>query len=91
MPFYRRFHALLPSKHPKAGNIRDLLHSFEINGPHGTHLVLVHEASQMSLRSMDKVFKDDKGFDESFAKAGTRELLEVVDFLHTEVKAVHTG
>lgn len=40
---------------------------------------------------MDTVFMKGRGFDEEFVKGAIKELLEAVDFLHTEVKAVHTG
>jgi serine/threonine-protein kinase SRPK3 len=91
MPFYESLRVALLSRHQGAGNIRKLLTSFEIPGPHGTHSVLVHEVSQMSLRNMDKIFMNDCGFDEVFVKAAVRELLQAVDFLHSEVHAVHTG
>ena len=45
----------------------------------------------MSLRDMDTVFMKGRGFDEVFAKGAIRELLEALDFLHTEVQTVHTG
>jgi hypothetical protein len=32
-----------------------------------------------------------RGFDEEFVKSAITELLEAIDFLHTEVQAVHTG
>ena len=68
-----------------------LLDSFEVTGPHGKHIALALQVSQMSLRDMDLVFMKERGFDEGFVKAGIKELLFALDFLHTEVKAVHTG
>lgn len=40
---------------------------------------------------MDLVFMKGEGFEEAFAKSAVSELLEAVDFLHTEVRAVHIG
>lgn len=40
---------------------------------------------------MDTVFMKGRGFEEDFVKSAIKELLQAVDFLHTEVKAVHTG
>lgn len=72
-------------------NIRKLLASFEIDGPFGKHVALALQASQMSIRDMDTVFMDGRGFSEEFVKGAVKELLEAVDFLHTEVQSVHTG
>lgn len=91
LPFYKHLSNILPSKHHGAGNIRKLLDSFEVVGPHGKHIVLALQVSQMSLRDMDTVFMKGRGFDEEFVKSAIKELLAAVDFLHTEVQAVHTG
>ena len=45
----------------------------------------------MSLRDMDIVFMKGRGLDEDFVKGAVTELLQALDFLHTEVQAVHTG
>jgi serine/threonine-protein kinase SRPK3 len=45
----------------------------------------------MSLRDLDLVFMKGRGFDEEFVKGAVTELLQALDFLHTEVQAVHTG
>ncbi|OAA43650.1 Protein kinase-like domain protein [Metarhizium rileyi] len=90
LPFYERLNRVLPSTHAGAGKIRKLLHSFKVTGPHGTHVALVMQASQMSLRDMDLVFMKGGGFNESFVKSAIMELLKCLDFLHTEVQAVHT-
>ncbi|KAI1820822.1 kinase-like domain-containing protein [Xylaria intraflava] len=90
LPFYEHLSKIPPSKHLGAGNVRNLLDWFEVAGPHGKHIVLVLQVSQMSLRDMDTVFMKGLGFDEDFVKGAVKELLKAVDFLHTEVQAVHT-
>lgn len=45
----------------------------------------------MSIRDMDIVFMDSRGFSEGFVKGAIKELLEALDFLHTEAQSVHTG
>ncbi|KAK9237119.1 kinase-like domain-containing protein [Lipomyces kononenkoae] len=90
LPFYNHLNKILPSHHPGANNIRKLLGTFEIIGPHGKHIALALQVSQMSLRDLDTVFMRGRGFDEEFVKGAIRELLEALDFLHTEVQAVHT-
>ncbi|KAG6031391.1 hypothetical protein E4U41_007583 [Claviceps citrina] len=64
LPFYERLRKLLPSQHPGAGRIRHLLGHLEIKGPDGTHSVLIHDVSQMSLRDMNAVFERSRGFNE---------------------------
>lgn len=92
LPFYEHLNTVLPtSKHVGADNVRKLLASFEVSGPHGNHIVLALQVSQMSLRDMDTVFMKGRGFEEDFVKSAIKELLQAVDFLHTEAKAVHTG
>lgn len=79
------------TKNPGRNNIRQLLDSFEISGPHGRHVVLVLQPAQMSLRDMKLVFRQDGGFDERFVKGAVEELLKALDFLHSEAHIVHTG
>lgn len=91
LPFYEKLNKALPSRHIGAENIRKLLGSFKVNGPFGTHIVLVLQASQMSLRDMDTVFMQGRGFNENFVKSAIKELLQALDFLHSKVQVVHTG
>ncbi|KAL2793263.1 kinase-like domain-containing protein [Aspergillus keveii] len=70
-------------------NVRSLHDSFEIQGPDGSHVVLVLEPAQMSLRDMKTVFRPE-GFDEDMVKCAIIELLKALDFLHTQAKIVHT-
>lgn len=44
----------------------------------------------MSLRDMKVVFQQG-GFDEDLVKGAITELLQAVDFLHTQGQSVHTG
>ncbi|KAI8712043.1 Protein kinase domain-containing protein [Fusarium sp. LHS14.1] len=90
LPFYEDLNKLQPSKHIGAENIRKLLDSFQVSGSHGNHIVLTLQVSQMSLRDMDTVFMKGRGFEEDFVKSAIKELLQAVDFLHTEAQAVHT-
>ncbi|KAJ4183352.1 hypothetical protein NW755_009843 [Fusarium falciforme] len=91
LPFYEHLNNVLPtSKHVGADNVRKLLASFEVSGPHGNHIVLALQVSQMSLRDMDTVFMKGRGFEEDFVKSAIKELLQAVGFLHTEAQTVHT-
>lgn len=91
LPFYQHLDKFLPSLHPGAKNVRKLLSSFEVTGPHGKHVALALQVSQMSIRDMGTVFMDGAGFPEEFVKGAVKELLEALDFLHTVVQSVHTG
>jgi hypothetical protein len=71
-------------------NIRNLHDSFEIQGSDGSHVVLVLEPAQMSLRDMKTVFRPE-GFHKDMVKGAIIELLKALDFLHTQAKIVHTG
>ncbi|EGD97359.1 CMGC protein kinase [Trichophyton tonsurans CBS 112818] len=90
-PFYDQIsrHLTNTKSQYERQNIRRVLSTFQLAGPHGIHPVLVCEASQMSLRDMKTVFFPN-GFEESFVKAATIELLKAVDFLHTRAGVVHT-
>ncbi|KAL5335213.1 kinase-like protein [Aspergillus crustosus] len=77
------------SSHQGRNNIRRMLDSFGVNGPHGKHIIVVFEAAQMSLRDMRVVFRRD-GFDEDFVKGAVIELLHALYFLHLQGEVVHT-
>lgn len=91
LPFYDHVKKQLQtSSHQGRYNIRKLLDSFTVSSQDGTHIVLVFEAAQMSLRDMEVVFQQE-GFDENLVKGAITELLQAVDFLHTQEQVVHTG
>ncbi|KAG6003500.1 hypothetical protein E4U21_001991 [Claviceps maximensis] len=90
IPFYERLEQVLPSKHLGAANIRKLLGSFDVVGPHGKHNVLVLQPSQMCLFAMEETYMRGR-FDELLVRSGIREILLSLDFLHTKVEAIHTG
>lgn len=91
LPFYEQLETVRSGNHRGAGNIRRVLGSFNITGPHGEHHVVILQVAQMSLRDMDTVFMDGQGFDEGFTQGAVIELLEAIDFLHTKVGVVHSG
>ncbi|KAF4987740.1 hypothetical protein FGRMN_10164 [Fusarium graminum] len=81
---------LARTNNPGRNNIRNLVDSFEIEGPDGRHIVLVMQAAQMSLRDFKTVFREDGGFDEAFVRGAVEELLKALDFIHKEAHVVHT-
>ncbi|KAH8435043.1 uncharacterized protein LDX57_012672 [Aspergillus melleus] len=92
LPVYDRINSRMAEISYKVrgiNNIRKLLDSFEVTGPHGKHTVLVFEPAQMSLRDMRFVFRRE-GFEEEFVKGAIIELLKALDFLHSHGEIVHT-
>ncbi|KAK0390670.1 hypothetical protein NLU13_0174 [Sarocladium strictum] len=81
---------LRKTANPGRNNIRELLDSFEIDGPCGKHVVLAFQPAQMSLRDMKLIFQKDGGFNETFVKGAVQELLKALDLLHDEAHIVHT-
>ncbi|CAK7237250.1 hypothetical protein SEUCBS140593_009895 [Sporothrix eucalyptigena] len=65
--------------------------SFQVAGPHAVHMVLVLQASQMTVRDMDIVFMNCRGFDKGFVNGTIEELPEALDFLLSERRDVHPG
>ncbi|KAK5994313.1 hypothetical protein PT974_04786 [Cladobotryum mycophilum] len=80
LPFYEALDRALPSKHYGANNIRKLIESFDELGPHGKHVALVLQLSQISLRDINTVFFKGHGSEELFVKGAIKELLQAIDF-----------
>lgn len=80
----------MSSDHPGRENIRRFLDSFTITGPDGKHIVLVQEPALISLFDLSQRMNDNR-FPEQTVKEVITELLEALDFLHTECEVVHTG
>ena len=81
---------LAETRHPGRNFIRKLLDHFYIQGPHGLHICLVHEPLGVSA---DLLLKMTPGHVMSLddMKPGIRQLLVVLDFLHSECNVIHTG
>lgn len=78
------------SKHPGRDFVRKLLDHFDIQGPHGRHICLVHEPLGTSADFLVKMSpKQAMTLDDM--KPGIRQLLVALDFLHSECHVIHTG
>lgn len=80
----------LDSKHPGKASVRTLLDHFTVFGPDGNHQCLVHEPLSLSLQWLRQQFPT-RTYPESLLKITTIEILQALDFLHTEADIVHTG
>ncbi|KAJ5481567.1 hypothetical protein N7475_000379, partial [Penicillium sp. IBT 31633x] len=89
LPFYQHIAPHMSSDHPGRENIRRFLDSFTITGPDGKHIVLVQEPALISLFDLSQRMSDNR-FPEQTVKEVITELLEALDFLHTECEVVHT-
>jgi serine/threonine-protein kinase SRPK3 len=80
----------LSSDHDGRHRIRRLLDSFEVQGPHGRHICLVHEPLGISFEEL-RDFTADRVFGEDLIRQTFRPILEGFEFLHEEAKVIHTG
>jgi len=80
----------LSSDHNGRHRIRRLLDSFEVRGPHGRHICLVHEPLGISFEEL-RDLTTDRVFDEDLIRQTFRPVLEGFEFLHKEAKVIHTG
>ncbi|KAF7620965.1 hypothetical protein AFLA_006258 [Aspergillus flavus NRRL3357] len=77
------------TKHPGRNFIRKLLDHFDIEGPHGRHVCLVHEPLGTSADFLVKMFRGHAMTLDDM-KPGIRQLLIALDFLHSECHIIHT-
>lgn len=89
LAIYEHINAL-SSDHQGRHRIRSLLDSFEVQGPHGRHICLVHEPLGISFEEL-RDFPADRMFDEDMIRQTFRPILQGFEFLHEEVKVIHTG
>ncbi|KAI5193501.1 hypothetical protein E4T38_09947 [Aureobasidium subglaciale] len=89
LEIYQHIQAL-SSKHDGRHHIRRLLDSFEVEGPHGRHICLIHEPLGISLAER-RDLTSGRVFDEDLIRQIFRPILEGLDFLHREAKVIHTG
>jgi serine/threonine-protein kinase SRPK3 len=80
----------IKSDHPGAKYIRTLRDSFELPGNKGTHTCLVHDALGLTLKQLRELFEGEK-LAPDLLKPVIFQVLCSLDYLHSQVKIVHTG
>ncbi|OJI83058.1 hypothetical protein ASPTUDRAFT_57031 [Aspergillus tubingensis CBS 134.48] len=70
--------------------IRQLWDHFFLEGPHGRHMCLVHQPLGLSVDQF-LYFFPGRVMNLDALKPCLRQVLGIVDFLHTEAKVIHTG
>ena len=75
------------SDHPGRSHVVTLQESFELESAHGRHLCLVQQA----LGTFPALFQHGKKLPLPLVKHVSRQLLEALDFLHSQCRVIHTG
>ncbi|KAI9803816.1 MAG: hypothetical protein M1825_001696 [Sarcosagium campestre] len=88
LPIYEEINTL-QTTHEGRKHVRKMYDSFELQGPHGTHICLVHEPLGISLGEL-KELNSDGLFSTELARQTLRCILTGLQFLHTEVRVIHT-
>jgi len=89
LEIYRHIHTL-SSDHDGRRCIRILLDSFEVDGPNGRHICLVHEPLGISFDEL-RTLTAEGMFDEDLVRQTFRHVLTGLEFLHKEAHVIHTG
>ncbi|KAJ6042200.1 uncharacterized protein N7446_013266 [Penicillium canescens] len=89
LPFYEHLTPYISnSSHIGRKNIRKFHESFTVTGPDGTHIVLVLEPGHIGLYDFQRGMPNQR-LPEEMVKAILVEVLQALDFLHTECEAIH--
>ncbi|KND89237.1 Serine/threonine-protein kinase SRPK [Tolypocladium ophioglossoides CBS 100239] len=88
LQFYEHV-ASLKSQHPGQSFIRGLFGTFEIAGPAGQHLCLVHPPMHMTIQEL-QYSNPSHRLNEQLLKWTLSNLLSALSFLHDEARVVHT-
>jgi serine/threonine protein kinase len=70
--------------------VRKMYDSLELQGPHGTHICLVHQPLGISLGEL-KALTPEGLFSPELIRETLRCILTGLQFLHKEVRVIHTG
>ncbi|KAE8419562.1 U4/U6 small nuclear ribonucleo protein PRP4 [Aspergillus pseudocaelatus] len=88
LDIYHRINSV-ESDHPGKRFIRKLLNHFTIAGPHGQHICLVHEPLGISASELIR-WVPGRAMSLEDLKPCIRQLLVVLDFLHSIAHVIHT-
>jgi serine/threonine-protein kinase SRPK3 len=89
LPIYTHINSM-NSEHDGRLNLRKFLDSFEINGPNGKHICLVHEALGICLEGF-RAYLPDRVFSADLIRETFRDLLRALHFLREEAHVIHTS
>lgn len=89
LPIYEEINNL-QTTHEGRKHVRKMYSSFELQGPHGTHICLVHQPLGISLGAL-KDLAPDGLFSPELIRQTLRCILTGLQFLHKQVRVIHTG
>ena len=89
LPVYEEINNL-QTIHAGRRYVRKMYDSFELRGPNGTHICLVHQPLGISLGELKELTPDGL-FSPELIRQTLRCILTGLQFLHKEVGIIHTG
>lgn len=89
LQFYEHINSL-SSKHHGQAFIRGLLGTFQVTGPTGQHLCLVHPPMHVTIREL-QYMNSSQRLNELLLRWTLDNVLSALSFLHEEAGVVHTG
>jgi serine/threonine-protein kinase SRPK3 len=89
MPIYTHINAI-KTDHDGQKNLRKLLDSFEITGPHGKHICLAHKVFSMCMEDF-RGYLPNRYFSADLIREIFGYILRALHFLRKEAHVVHTG
>jgi serine/threonine protein kinase len=87
--FYEHLISLV-SQHRGSAYIRDIRDTFEIDGPDGRHLCLVHSPMHMTIRDLEYL-NPLRRLPEALLRCILFNILQALSFLHEEAQVIHAG
>lgn len=87
--FYERVSSITTNHHGQSF-IRGLLGTFEVTGPTGQHLCLVHPPMHMTIRDLQYT-NFSRRLNEPLLRWTLSNVLNALAFLHDEADVIHTG
>ncbi|PIA97368.1 SRSF protein kinase 2 [Cercospora beticola] len=89
LPVYKYINNLKESSHEGRKYVRALRDHFELEGPHGNHICLVHETAGLNLEELRDLLPNQT-FEPDLLRQSLRSILRGLHFLHSEVGVIHT-
>lgn len=80
----------LGSRHPGQAYIRGLYETFDLSGPDGCHLCLVHPPLHMTISELQRHGRHQR-YNQKLLRETLTRLFRALEFLHDIAGVVHTG
>lgn len=91
LPIYKHINSLPPSPHGGRQNVRSLLDSFDVEGPHGHHKCLVNQPLGITFGQLRDFYFSGGPLGADVTRTLLRCILDGLSFLHEEAHVIHTG